>query len=325
MKLLESIEDYLRFLQFEQGVSKTTYKSYHAYLFHFHKWLIENGYPSPELKDYNTTTLRRYFYYVSGKGLRPRSIYGYMVPLRSYGAFLVEHGVLTENPASSIKLPKKDAAIRRETSEEEILAMWNAVTKQRNQYRAVMQKAVLAVLIYTGLRRAEVCDLKLTDADLADGWLLVRSGKGSKSRKVPLCTEAIDALAMWLGIRPADCQHDYLFSVDRSRRLYYTGIRSIVEEVKHLAGLADKTHICPHSLRHSCASRLMRNGASLHEVMTWLGHTQISTTQRYLHTNEMELKSTASFASLAPQAKENNATRPPQGEERQARYRRVTR
>jgi len=168
--------------------------------------------------------------------------------------------------------------------------------------------------------------LKLSDADLTGGWLLVRCGKGSKSRKVPLCAEVKDALAAWLAIRPQETAHDYLFTVDRKRRLFFEGLRSVVEEVKHIAGLADRKHLTPHSLRHACASRLMRNGASLLDVMTWLGHAQISTTQRYLHTNEQQLQSAAPLAALAsnaPEQQEAKVIRLPFAE--RARSRRIPR
>ncbi|MBC7528117.1 MAG: tyrosine-type recombinase/integrase [Chthonomonadaceae bacterium] len=297
MNLIDSIEDYLRFLKHEQGAALTTYRNYHANLFHFHRWLIENGYPTPVLSDYNATTIRRFFYHVAGRGLRPRTIYGYMIPLRSYGSFLVAQGVSTENPALTVKLPKKDAAIRQETSEEEITLLLDGIRRQRHAYRAALTRAVLSTLIFTGLRRAEVCDLKLEHVHLKEGWLLVQQGKGKKSRKVPLCVELKDALAAYLAMRWKDTAHDYVFSLDRSRRVYFDGMRAIVDEAKHLAGLGDCDHITPHSIRHACATRLMRNGASLHEVMTWLGHTQLATTQRYLHTHEEQLQGIAELAS----------------------------
>jgi len=143
VKLIESIEDYLRYLQHEQGAAKTTYKSYHAYLLHFYQWLQANGYPDPTLDEFTGATIRRYFYHVSNKGLRPRSVYGYMIPLRSYGEFLVSQRILSENPATVVRLPNKDAAIRREASEEEIAALLAAVDRQRNRQRAIFQKAVL--------------------------------------------------------------------------------------------------------------------------------------------------------------------------------------
>ena len=205
MILIESIEDYLRFLQHEKGATKTTCKSYTAYLRNFHKWLINVGYATPALADFNNTTIRRFFYYVSEKGLRPRSIYGYMVPLRSYGAFLIEQNVLTQNPALTVKLPKKDAAIRQEASEEEIQLLLNSADRLRNQNRAVLLRGVLSVLVYTGLRRAEVCNLLLEHLNLKAGWLIVQQGKGQKSREVPLCAELKDALLQYLRVRPHRC------------------------------------------------------------------------------------------------------------------------
>ena len=300
---MESIEDYLKFLQHEQGATKTTYKSYHAYLRNYHQWLTENGYEEPTLNDFNDATVRRFFYWISSKGLRPRSIYGYMCPLRSFGSFLIAHKIRTDNPAMCVNLPKKDAGTRRESSEEEIALLLAAVGRQRNQNRAVFERAVLATLVYTGLRRAEVCDLKLSDLDLDSGWLLVTMGKGNKSRKVPLCTEVKDALAAWLTVRSRATKHDYLFSVALNRRMFYEGIRSVVENVKALAGLADRKHICPHSMRHACATRLMRQGATLADVMVWLGHSQIATTQRYLHCDEERLQKVAHMASLQPAQK----------------------
>lgn len=303
MTLLESIEDYLRYIKHEQGVSKTTYKSYHAYLGAFVRFLTENGYPAPSLTDFNPATVKRFYYSITGNGLRPRSLYGYIIPLRSFGNYLVDHKVITDSPAHTIRLPKKDAAIRQETSEDECAALLEFVERQRNPSKVAFQRAVMATLIYTGLRRAEVCDLLLADVTLSEtgSWILVRCGKGSKSRKVPLCTEAQDALREWVAVRPTDAAHPYLFSIGKRRRMYFQGIRSVVEEVKALAGFSDRSHISPHSIRHLCASRLMRQGASLHEVMTWLGHSQISTTQRYLHTSQEDLHNIAHLAS--PQAR----------------------
>ncbi len=76
MILIDSINQYLQFLQYEQGVAKTTIKSYKSYLRHFHTWLTENGYASPVLEDFNIITVKRFFYYISAKGIRPRSIHG---------------------------------------------------------------------------------------------------------------------------------------------------------------------------------------------------------------------------------------------------------
>ena len=82
MKLIDSIDDYLRYLRHEQGATLTTYKCYGASLRHFHHWLIQSGYPEPTLSNFNAAASRRFFYQLSERGLRPRTLYGYMVPLR---------------------------------------------------------------------------------------------------------------------------------------------------------------------------------------------------------------------------------------------------
>lgn len=323
MTLINSIEQYLRFLQYEQGVAKTTLKSYKSYIRHFHTWLAENGYPSPALGDFNSVTVKRFFYYVCAKGIRPRSIHGYILPLRSFGAYLLNQNLIPENPALAVRLPKKDAAIRQETSEAEIATLLLACSRLKNEKKVALQTAVIATFVYTGIRRAELCDLKLTDVDLSGDWLLVRSGKGSKSRKIPLCAEVKDALVNWIQHRPASVS-PHLFLVDSRRRIYFEGVRLLLLDVKYRAGLGNQAHITPHSIRHACASRLMRNGASLHEVMTWLGHSEISTTQRYLHTNEEQLKEIASLAGLGVK-REAEAGKPVQREENQKyRLRRVS-
>ena len=107
MTLLITIEDYLLFIQHEQCISKTTCKSYYAYTGAVHRFLTENGYPAPELIDFNAATARRFFYTISSKGLRPRSLHGYLIPLCSLGNSLVEQTTLDGNHALAVKLPKK--------------------------------------------------------------------------------------------------------------------------------------------------------------------------------------------------------------------------
>lgn len=302
MQLQDALDDFLRYALHEQGVTKMTYKSYHSYLYAFHRGLRENGYPAPTLADFNPAAIRRYFYAASAKGLRPRAMRATMLPLRSFGAFLVAQKVLEENPALTVKPPKKDAAIRQETTDQEISLLLEATRRQRDGKRAAFQQTVLSVFVYTGVRRAELCDLRTGNVDIAGGWLLVQQGKGQKSRKVPLCAEVQDALAAWIAIRP-NAPHDFLFTADKTRRLYFNGVASLVSDVKARAGLGNRTHITPHAMRHACASRLMRNGASLFDVMTWLGHTQLSTTQRYLRASEAQIQCAAPLASLKPKEK----------------------
>src|SRR5262249_55535503 len=155
-------------------------------------------------------------------------------PVRSFGAFLVTNGVLTENPAKQVNLPKRDQARRQVVTEEEIAALLQAVERQRNSRKIAFQRAVLSVLIYGGLRRQELLDLHTGDVDLSECSITVRSGKGQKGRRVYVCDDCIHALREWVAVRPA-APIPYLFAYDVKRRLHFNGLRSLLETVKATA------------------------------------------------------------------------------------------
>ncbi len=300
MNLYSLIEDYLQALRHEQGATATTCKQYQAQLRHFHNWLIENGYPTPTLGEFTLPVLRRFLYYLGGKNLRPRTMRSYFHPLRSMGEFLIANGALTENPAKALPMPKKDAAERLTVSDTEVRELLAACERQRNVRRTALCRAVMCVLIYGGLRRAELCNLYLEDVNAAEKSLLIRSGKGQKSRKVYLPDDAVNALKEWIAQRWPDCKHPYLFALDRNRRLCFHGLHTLVEDMKAIAGFAGRENIKPHSLRHWRATDLMRSGADLRSVQAFLGHTQLSTTAIYLHTDEEQLRNIAHLSALQP-------------------------
>lgn len=140
MRLEDCFNDYLLHIRHERGLSPTTCEGYASWLRHYLKWLDN---PDADLSSFSTPFLRRYLYDLSKKGLRPRSILSAFFPLKGLAKFLVENGVLAENPASTIKLPKKDAAQRLTVTTDEVLALLDAVERvhcdrRRAQYRALL-------------------------------------------------------------------------------------------------------------------------------------------------------------------------------------------
>ena len=186
MYLSELTTDYLRYVLHERGLSHNTHKGYQSQLRHFLRWLEGNGYPQPTADCLTLPVLRRFLYYLAGKNLRPRSILSYFDPIDGLCAFLVENGLLTENRTKALTLPKKDAAQRLTVSNEEVTGLLQAVERERSPRKMALNRAVLNVLIFGALRRAELCDLHVDDIDLKEKSLLVRSGKGSKSRTIYL-------------------------------------------------------------------------------------------------------------------------------------------
>jgi len=304
LKLSDCITDYLGHIKHERGLSKVTCLHYQCWLRHFTDWLTASGYPDADLEDaFTLPVLRRYQYHKAKEGVRPRTVHSAFHCLKGMGEFLVANGLLDANPTRLLTLPKKDAAIRLIVKDEDVSALFAACERQLTARQVAMYHAVLCVLAHGGLRREEVCDLLVKDVNLSDKSLLVRSGKGSKSRKVFVCVEAIDALRHWLSVREKDCKHEYLFAIDRNRRMHHQGIATLVENLKATAGLRDNEAIKPHGLRHWCATNLLRRGANLRDVQQFLGHADLKTTATYLHTSEEQLRSISELTAIQPAAK----------------------
>ena len=326
MNLTTVTQDYLSAILAEQGLSKNTHKNYRAQLGHFCRWLVTKGYAEPTTDCLTLPLFRQFLYHLSGRGLRPRTVHSYFDPLDGLCAFLVANGLLTENPVKQVTLPKKDAAQRRTVSDDEVQALLDACERERNPRLVAMRRAVLCVLVYGGLRRMEVCDLRVGDVALKEKSLLIRCGKGSKSRRVFLPNEAVHALQEWLTLRWKNCKHDFLFVTDRGRRLGYRGLDSLLDTVKCAAGLASHTNIQPHALRHWRGTDLMKAGADLRSIQAFLGHSQLQTTALYLHTDEERLRDIRELSALKPKTPEkadSKVIRLPQREEQDRRMRRI--
>jgi len=299
MKLSDIASDYLRYVKHERGLAETTYSTYQAWLNNFQRWLVENGgYPTPTLEEFSTPVLRRYLYHLSQGGRRPRTIRGAFHPLTGLGEFAVSHGLLQSNPVRAIAMPKKDKPLRPSVSTEELTALMEAVERQRNQRQVALTRAMLSVLIHCGVRAQELLDIEVGHVSLGSKTILISRGKGGKGRLLYPSVECMAAVAEWLNQREKDCSHSHLWALDRGRRVGYEGFRVIFEEVKAIAGLKANTNIKAHSIRHSFATRMMCNGASIRAIQGALGHADAQTTFLYLKASEEQTKTMAELATL---------------------------
>jgi site-specific recombinase XerD len=162
-------------------------------------------------------------------------------------------------------------------------------------WRKRRDDAVLELLYGSGVRVGELCGLDVDAVDLARAGLVVW-GKGGKERRVPLSEPATDALAAWLRIRRdvlADSGGAALFGNERGNRLTPRDVRRIIDRRSPVP-----TH--PHALRHSFATHLLDGGADLRAVQELLGHSDVSTTQRYTHVSKERLRTV--YADTHPRA-----------------------
>jgi site-specific recombinase XerD len=297
--LAQLIVEYLRFIRGAAGYSKSTFKSYQSQLRRFDRWLSEQVGRPTRLADVTARQFRLYILELSEGGRRPRTVRAAVLPIRSLMNYLVETDQLDASPIHSVRLPKKDAAQRPQVTDDELLAMVAGCERMPGTERPVMARAVILTLTTTAVRRSELLGLKVYDFLRDKGQLLITHGKGAKSRAIFMIEETQAAIEAWLEMRPS-CKHDYLFIVDTNRRLGHLGLHSLLNEVKAAAGLKDHDNIQPHAIRHAAASRMQQRGADLKSIQTMLGHTNVTTTAIYLHTDEEHLRSVVHLASLSP-------------------------
>jgi site-specific recombinase XerD len=298
--LSEAIEDFREFMIHEAGYTKSTRHAYLSYIRNWARWLNESGFGDPQVTDITEAMIRRYSYGKGKQGCRPRTIRSALQGVRALLTWLHEQEAIPTNPADRIRAPKNDAAIRRTVDDGVLEQLLEAAGRQADDFRAIRDTAVLSVLIFTGIRRQELLDLEVGHVNLADQSLLIQQGKGKKSRVVPLCPKAVEALQDWMAWRTShSVKHPYLFTDWGRRRMGDNSLTKLVREVAAIAGYKGDPRIKPHGIRHAAATRLMRNGADIRSIQQWLGHSQLETTCLYLHTDEQQIRKIAGLADFS--------------------------
>lgn len=260
----------------------------------FNMWSHEHGIAAPSQLTHGH--LQRFqvflFRYRKANG-QPLSINGQRVTLFSLEMFfrwLVRQQVIASNPAADLELPKRTDDLREPLTLEEVeavLALPDLATVE-----GLRDRVCLEVLYATGIRRAELCNLHITDMDRERGTLHVRLGKGKKDRFVPLGERAL----AWIDkyereARPElvkDAKERHLFLNQYGQALSADGLSWRVRDYFKRAGI-EKKGAC-HLFRHTMATAMLDNGADIRHVQEILGHGQITSTQRYTHVSIARLK-----------------------------------
>ncbi len=207
--------------------------------------------------------------------MAPLSVRRKLACLSSFFGFLQDMGYVQGNPARRLPLPKVEQLVPVTLSQEEAQQLVAAAERP-------WTKCLVILLLTTGMRRSEAVAITLEDIDLDNGQLLVH-GKGSKERTVPLTQEAIGAIRHYLKHRKkTNCQR--LFVSQTGESIQGRIVNRILTRVVKKAGLEGRG-ITPHTLRHTFATHLIRNGTDIRTVQELLGHSDIQTTARYLHSD----------------------------------------
>jgi integrase/recombinase XerD len=206
-----------------------------------------------------------------------------LAAVRKFFSWLLSEQQIAYNPASTLQLPKQPQRLPRgilTKSEARRLIEATPTTKPRD----IRDRAILETLYATGIRRAELLALTIYDADLQTATLRIEHGKGNTKRVVPLTQSAIAALKLYLEEARSLFAHEAgqvrLFVSTRSGGpLDDDDIVRIVAKAAHRAGI--RKHITPHTLRHTCATHLLKGRADIRQIQKLLGHRRLSSTEVY--------------------------------------------
>ena len=276
----DPLEAFLRHLALEKGASPHTLRSYRTDLLEFTR-LGGADASSAWIRAVDARAVRAYLAHLHGRGLDAVSVARKLASLRSWFRFLVRRGVLERNVAREIRgprLPRKLASflpIDEATSLVEGRAIGGAERRR--------DVALLEFLYATGLRVSEAAGLDVSGLDRARQTVRVL-GKGGKERIVPYGRRAATALEAYLAER---AERGPLFTSRRGRRLTVRSIHSIVKRSAAASGITRR--VSPHTLRHTFATHLLDAGADLRAIQELLGHSRLSTTQRYTHVGSDQL------------------------------------
>jgi len=198
---------------------------------------------------------------------------------------------LLRNPASQLELPGHKPPLPVVLTESEVLKLLE--TPDIKKLTGIRDRALLELLYGTGLRNGELCSLTLDLLDLATHRVRLQKGKGEKPRVLPLGQEAQAWLELYLeNVRPFWLRDPAVQAVflDRwgSGPILRTAVSGLVRQLGRKAGLGKA--VTPHALRHSCATHMLRRGASLRHLQQLLGHEQISSTEHYTRVEVSDLR-----------------------------------
>lgn len=227
----------------------------------------------------NTHLIRQFSAHLNSNGLHAKSIQRILSSGRSFSQYLVQKKLLKNNPFNDVKAPKSEKRLPKTLSVDQITALVEIDVNNPLSYR---DKAVLELFYSSGLRLAELCNLNLNDLELSAALVRV-TGKGEKTRELPLGRHAIKALSEWILVRNDFPLKDYqaVFVSQHGRRI---NPRTIQQRVKYWARKQGiEINVSPHMLRHSFASHLLESSGELRSIQELLGHANISTTQIYTH------------------------------------------
>ncbi|MEW6715633.1 MAG: tyrosine recombinase XerC [Nitrospirota bacterium] len=267
------IDEFITSLKAEKDVSAHTIRAYSNDLKEFHSFSDKK----PE--DIDNLEIRSFLASLHYRKLKKSSISRKLATIRSFYKYLHKEGYVKTNPAKLVSSPRLPRPLPKFLTIDETFSLMNA--PEGDTFKATRDKSVIELLYSSGLRVSELTSLDISDLDIKESLVRVK-GKGKKERITPVGSNAMTAIKNYLPERISlKKKSQALFLNNRGGRLTQRSVRRILLQYCRTAGL--KGYPSPHTLRHTFATHLLHGGADLRAIQELLGHSSLSTTQRYTH------------------------------------------
>lgn len=276
------------FLATERGLSINYQLLVRRNLEKFANWTIKQK-NVLELNNITTHEISKYLQTRKKDGLAPSSIRQHIVSIKIFFRFLSKKKIISEDVAEGLFAPRPEALLPKTINEKEVKKLLESIT--RNEPLDMRDRAMIELLYSSGLRLGEIIEALLENLYLDEGHIRV-TGKGNKTRIIPIGKKAIEEISYYLDkgrkklVNSKSSSH--IFLSIRGTKLSPSRIWQIVRDRSKRANLKQPIH--PHQLRHSFATHLLSGGADLRMIQEMLGHADISTTQAYTHVDEKGLR-----------------------------------
>lgn len=278
-----AVEDFLRHARVERQLSPNTVTAYARDLGRLVDWCRHQPVPLADWRTFKPAQVRQFVAATHRAGLSGTSIQRLLSAIRAFYDFLLREERVRDNPAIGIRAPKSPRRLPTTLDPDAVAQLLDGGPTDDDPFLAARDSAMFELLYSSGLRLAELVSLDIRALDLRAGEVTV-TGKGNKTRLVPVGRKAIGAIQAWLPHRAlvlAGSEERALFVSPRGARIS----PRIVQQRLARAGIVKGVpmHLHPHLLRHSFATHLLESSGDLRAVQELLGHADIATTQVYTH------------------------------------------
>ena len=282
------ITAFLEYLEYEKKYSKHTVTAYKNDLIDFQKYCVES-FEEDDLSLIHYNQIRGWVVSLVNGGVTNRSVNRKMSSLKTFYTFLQKIEEVDVNPLAKHKALKVQKKISTPFTEEEIEEVLDILI-EKEDFEGVRDRLIVELLYSTGIRRAELVNLKEKDVDCMQGVVKVL-GKRNKERLVVLLPFVIDTIKAYLSKKKelkSENVNEYLLVTKKGVKIYETLVYRIIN--LYFSRVSTKVKKSPHILRHAFATHMLNNGASLNSVKELLGHSSLASTQVYIHSSLEEIK-----------------------------------